>query len=189
MILTQFQSVGRDLFTTGLISSNTGNLSIRMGEPLIITRRGSGLRNLAEADLIQTGLCKNDRNTPLASVELPVHRAIYRDTPALAIVHAHPPYATALSLTDREINPLGTESRTLLGTVPVVGWGLEVKPGGLADIIAAALREHRIVMVHGHGTFAIGQLMEEAHNYTTLLEESSKVICLLRTLRVSVPKE
>ena len=91
MILSQFQTVGRDLFTKGLVSSHSGNLSIRLGERLIITRRGSRLNCLEENDLIETGLNKNDRNTPLASVELPVHRAIYRETAALAIVHAHPP--------------------------------------------------------------------------------------------------
>jgi len=91
MILSQFQTVGRDLFTKGLVSSHSGNLSIRLGERIIITRRSSRLGCLEEHDLIETGLSKNDRNTPLASVELAVHRAIYQQTSALAIVHAPPP--------------------------------------------------------------------------------------------------
>jgi L-fuculose-phosphate aldolase len=66
---------------------------------------------------------------------------------------------------------------------------MEVTPGGLADIIAQALKQHRIVMVHGHGSFAIGQLLEEAHNYTTILEESCRVTCLLRSLQASSPKK
>jgi L-fuculose-phosphate aldolase len=53
----------------------------------------------------------------------------------------------------------------------------------MTDEIAEALMEHRIVLVHGHGTFAIGQLLEEALNYTTTLEESCQVICLLKSLR------
>jgi L-fuculose-phosphate aldolase len=157
MILDRFQSVGRDLFATGLVSSNTGNLSVRMGDRLIITRRGCNLGSIQEHDLIETGTFHNDRNTPLASVELAVHRAIYRETPAAAIVHAHPSYAVALSLTD--------------------------------TVIAAALKEHRIVMIHGHGSFAIGQLLEEAHNFTTMLEESCRVICLLRSLQAGMPKK
>ncbi|MBA7668807.1 hypothetical protein ES703_76923 [subsurface metagenome] len=67
--------------------------------------------------------------------------------------------------------------------VPVLGWKMRVKPGGLGDEIARALKQRRIIMVHGHGTFAIGQLLEEAHNYTTTLEESCQVICLLKSLR------
>jgi L-fuculose-phosphate aldolase len=189
MILSQFQTVGHDLFTKGLVSSHSGNLSIRLGERIIITRRNSGLGSLEEHDLIETGINKNDRNTPLASIELAVHRAIYRETPALAIVHAHPPHAVALSLTEKEIVPIDAEGLSTVGRVPVLGWHMEVKPGGLADIIAQALKQHRIIMVHGHGSFAIGQLLEEAHNYTTTLEESCQVICLLKSLQVGVSKK
>ena len=91
MILTQFQNVGHDLFTRGLVSSHSGNLSIRLGERIIISRRGSRLGCIQENDLIETGLNKNDRATPLASEELTVHRAIYQQTSALAVVDAiHP---------------------------------------------------------------------------------------------------
>jgi L-fuculose-phosphate aldolase len=189
MILTQFQTVGHELFTKGLVSAHSGNLSIRLGERVTITRRNSKLGCLEEHDLIETGLNKNDRNTPLASIELAVHRAIYQQTPASAIVHAHPPHAVALSLTETEIVPIDTEGLSLLGGVPVLGWNMEVKPGGLAEIIAQALKKRRIIMVHGHGSFAIGQLLEEAHNYTTALEESCQVICLLKSLQVGLPKK
>jgi len=188
MILSQFQTVGRDLFAQGLVSSHTGNLSIRLGDRLIVTRRGSRLGCLQESDLIETGINKNDRSTPLASTELAVHRAIYRETPASAIVHAHPPHAVALSLAESEIVPSDTEGLSLLGQVPVLGWHMDVKPGGLADIISQALKHCRIVMVHGHGSFAIGQLLEEAHGCTTMLEESCQVICLCKSLQVS-PEE
>ena len=184
MILSQFQTVGNDLFTRGLVSSHSGNLSIRLGERMIITRRSAMLGCLHEHDLIDTGVSKNDRSTPLASTELAVHRAIYQETSALAIVHAHPPHVVALSLTETEIVPSDAEGLSIVGQVPVLGWHMEVKLGGLAGIIAQALKQHKIVMVHSHGSFAIGQLLEEAHNYTTTLEESCQVICLLRSLQV-----
>ena len=189
MILAQFQTVGHDLFTKGLVSSHSGNLSIRLGERIIITRRTSRLGCLGEHDLIETGISKNDRNTPLASIELAVHRAIYRETTASAVVHAHPSHAVALSLTETEIVTMCTEGLSMLGRVPVLGWHMKVEPGGLADIIAQALKQHRIVMVHGHGSFAIGQLLEEAHNCTATLEESCQVICLLKSLQVDVPRK
>ena len=185
MILSQFETVGSDLFTRGLVSSHSGNLSIRLEERLIITRRGSRLGCLQECDLIETGISKNDRSTPLASTELAVHRAIYQQTPALAIVHAHPPYAVALSLVEAEIVPNCVEGLATVGRVPVLGWHMEVRPGGLADIIAQTLKQHRIVVVRGHGSFAIGQLLEEGHDCTTALEESCQVLCLLRSLQVS----
>jgi L-fuculose-phosphate aldolase len=153
-----------------------------MGENIVITRRGTQLNSLEENDLIETGICKNNRVTPLASIELPVHRAIYQQTASQAIVHAHPPHAIALSLTEREIIPTN-EWLPVIGRVPVIGWNMEVRPGGLADIIAQALKEHRIVMVHGHGSFAIGQLLEEAYAFTTALEAGCQVNCLLKSLQ------
>jgi L-fuculose-phosphate aldolase len=183
MILSQFQTVGHDLFNRGLVASHSGNLSIRLGDRIVITRRGSMLGCLQEHDLIETGLSKNDRSTPLASTELAVHRAIYQETSALAIVHAHPPHSIALSLTETEIVPNCVEGLSTVGRVPVLGWNMDVKPGGLADIIAEALKQHRIIMVHGHGSFAVGQLLEEAYSCTTTLEESCQVICLLKSLQ------
>ncbi len=188
MILSQFQSVGRDLFARGLVSSHSGTLRIRLGENIIITRRDSRLGCLQEHDLIETGVSKNNRATPLASLELAVHRAIYQETSALAIVHAHPPHAVALSLTETEIVPNSAEGLSVVGRVPVLGWHMEVRPGGLADIIARALNQCRIAMVHGHGSFAIGQLLEGAYNCTTTLEESCQVICLLRSLKANPAK-
>ena len=189
MILSQFQTVGHDLFARGLISSHSGNLSIRLADRLIITRRGSRLSCLGERDLIETGIDRNDRNTPLASTELAVHRAIYQQTSASAIAHAHPPHAVALSLTENEIVPNDTEGLSIVGQVPVLGWYIDVRPGGLADVIAQALKQCRVIMVHGHGSFAIGQLLEEAHNCTTTLEESCQVICLLKSLTVGQTRQ
>jgi len=183
MISAQFQTVGRDLFARGLVSSNSGNLSIRIGDQVIITRRGGMLNCLSENDLIETGISKNSRATPLASTDLSIHRAIYRETQALAIVHAHPPHAVALSIRDKEIM-LGVEDSSLIGTVPVVGWSEELEKECLADIVARALKQHHIIMVHNHGSYAIGQLLEEAYNFTTALEHGSQVLCLTRSLQV-----
>lgn len=189
MILSQFQTVGHDLFTRGLVSSHVGNLSIRLRDRIIITRRSSMLNCLHEYDLIETGVSRNNRLTPLASANLDVHRAIYRETQAQAIVHAHPPHAIALSLTETEIMPSTAEGLSVVGTVPVVGWQMEVKSGELADIIAQALKQQRIIMVQGQGSFAIGQLLEEAYNFTTMLEESCQILYLLKSLQVSPANE
>ncbi|HEX77178.1 MAG TPA: aldolase [Dehalococcoidia bacterium] len=184
MSLARFQSVGRDLFTRGLVSSHGGNLSIRQGDQLLITRRSSMLGNLEEQDLLEIGIDKNTRVTPLASTELRVHRAIYEKTPAQAVVHAHPPHAIALSLTERHIVPTDMEGRNLLPRVPVLGWNTRVSPGCLAEAIVEALKEHPVVIIRGHGSFATGQLLEEAYHYTTVLEESCRILCLLRSLGV-----
>lgn len=189
MFLNQFQNVGRSLFSRGLISSQSGSLSIRMGDKLIITRRGVNLGTLQENDLVETGINKNDRATPLSSVELNVHRAIYQCTQARAVVHAHPTHVTALSMVETELASDHLEYFCSLGRVPVLGWGMEVKPGGLADVIAESLKENRITVVRGHGTFAIGQLLDEAFHSTTSLEQASEILCLMRSIQSNVPSK
>ncbi len=185
-MLSQFQRVGRDLFTRGLAASSTGNLSVRLGDRIVITRRNCELGSLEEDDLVETGLSKNDRATPMASADLAVHRAIYRLTPAQAVVHAHPPHAIALSLAVAEIVPNCAEGLAIVGEVPVLGGDGLDKPADFAAKIAASLREHRAVMLHGHGSYAVGQLLEEAYQGTAMLEESSQVTCLLKSLQVNV---
>lgn len=185
MILSQFQAIGHNLFARGLVSSHSGNLSIRFGERLLITHRNSMLGCLQEQDLVETGLSKNDRLTPLASTELAVHRFIYKRAPCLAIVHAHPPYAVALSFTEPEIVPCDMEGRLLLSKVPILGQEMVVRPGELAEEIAEALAQHKVVVVRGHGSFAVGQLLEEAYHYTTALEESCRLLYLLKTLGIN----
>jgi L-fuculose-phosphate aldolase len=184
MFFNQFQKVGQSLFQRGMVSSQTGNLSIRMGDHLIITRRGANMGALQEKDLVETGISRNDRSTPLASVELPVHRMIYQNTQARAIVHAHPTHVTALSMSEKEIYSAELEVFCVLGKVPVVGWGMEVKPGGLCDVISEALKDHQIITLRGHGTFAIGTIMDEAFNSTTALEEACEVLYLMKAMQV-----
>lgn len=187
-MLNQFQKVGRDLFTRGLVASSSGNLSVRLGDRILITRRSCQLGSLEEHDLVETGLVKNDRATPMASADLAVHRAIYQSTPAQAIVHAHPPHAIALSLAVSEIVPNCAEGLATVGEVPVLGDGGLAKPADLVVKISASLKEHRAVMLHGHGSYAVGQLLEDAYHGTAMLEESSQVTCLLKSLQVSEAK-
>ena len=80
-IQRQFQEIGRDLYVADLVSSHGGNLSVRLGDRVIIKRRGAMLGRLKEGDLIETRLEKPDSGVVLASTELVVHRAIYLATP------------------------------------------------------------------------------------------------------------
>ena len=180
-ILSQFQAVGRDLFQRGLVSSHSGNLSLRLGDSLVITRRGCMLGDIRDLDLIETRLDRSDRISPLASSELAVHRAVYLHSEARAVVHAHPPHAITLSFTEKEVVPCDGEGVKLLPLVPVLG-GVGITPRDIADSIAEALKEHHIVLVYGHGCFAAGQLLEETLLWTTALEESCHILFLLKTL-------
>ena len=177
-MLKEFQDFGRDLFLAGLNSSHSGNLSVRLGDRIVITRRGAMLGRLNEGDLIETGLEKNDSNIILASTEIRVHRAIYQKTAALAIVHAHPVHAIALSLKGEDIIPLDSEGAYLLHKIPVISAEHTIGSQELEATLPEALREYKIVMVKGHGSFAVGQLLEEAYQWTSALEHIARIICL-----------
>jgi L-fuculose-phosphate aldolase len=120
----------------------------------------------------------------LASKELAVHRCIYKNTSASAVVHAHPPYAVALSFLENEILPPDLEGQAMLSRVPVLSTDMAAEAGELADDIARLMGEHRVVLVRGHGTFAASQLLEEAYYYTVVLEHSCRLLYLLKALQV-----
>jgi L-fuculose-phosphate aldolase len=185
-VLEQFQRIGRDLFVAGLISSHGGNLSVRQGDRILITRRGSMLAHLEERDVIDTGLEENDANVTLASTEIVVHRAIYQQTSALAIVHTHPPYAIAQSLVKDEIVPVDSEGSYLLHKVPVVEAHLTAGSAEVAKRVPRLLKEYDLVMLRGHGPFAIGHLLEEAYQLTSVLEMACRILTISEGMGAAV---
>ncbi len=185
LLVADFQQVGSDIFLRGLSSSHGGNLSVRLGERLLITRRWAQLGHLTEQDIVETGVARNDRGTPVASSELAIHRAIYASTPAQAIVHAHPVYATSMSLLEDAIEPLDAQGRRDLGAIPVIGDTIIEDVRDVVDAVVEALKSNRVVVVRGHGTFATGQLLHEAHGWTSLLEESCRLLVTTQLLRAA----
>lgn len=181
-MLNIFQQIGRDLFQSGLNNSHSGNISVRFGDRIIITRRGSMLGHLQEGDLIETGLDRNDSNITLASTEIRVHRAIYKRTPALAVVHAHPPHAIALSLVEDEIIPVDSEGSYLMHKIPVVCAEHTIGSEEIEQALPEVLNDYKAVMIRGHGSFAVGQLPEEAYQLTSSLEHSCRILVLTRSL-------
>lgn len=181
-ILRQFQEIGRDLYVADLVSSHGGNISIRLGDRLIIKRRGAMLGRLREEDLIETGLEKTDSGVMLASTELIVHRAIYLATRALAVVHAHPRTAIALSLSREEIVPIDNEASYLLHKVPVVAAEFASGSPELVEKVPAALQQYKIVMLRGHGCFSVGQTLDEAFQWVSCLEEACQIIMAAKTI-------
>lgn len=181
-LIQQFQEIGRDMFVHNLISSHGGNISMRVGDRILISRRGSMLGRLKEQDIIETGLYKKDSGVTLASTELIVHRAIYLATPGLAVAHAHIRRAVALSLARDEIVPVDNEGSYLLKKVPVVEVEFASGTPQMANAVAEALKSYKIIMLRGHGSFAIGQTLEEAFQWTDALEEACEIILFSKML-------
>ena len=174
-IYEMFREIGEDLYIAQMISSHGGNLSIRLGDRVIIKRRGAQLGKLKPHDLIETRLDKNDSGVALASTELLVHRTVYLNTPALAICHCHPRTAVAFSFSRDEYVPIDNEASYLLKKIPVVTEEFASGTPQMAKKVAEALKNYKIIMLRGHGSFAIGQTLDEAFHWSSTLEESCQM--------------
>lgn len=177
-LIRTFREVGRDIFVAGLTTSHGGNMSIKDGGRIIITRRGSMLGRLTEDDLIETGAapCEADER---CSRELVVHRAIYAATDAKAIVHAHPPHTVARSFGADTISPADSEGLYILGDVPVVISTQTIASAEAGDVLASALTGAPVAVLRTHGPFAKGASLEEAFMHVSVLEASCVILDLL----------
>jgi L-fuculose-phosphate aldolase len=166
-----FRAVGRMLWESGLVSSHGGNMSVRLTDGgLLITRTGAMLGRIGEGDLVTVAADGSSRGEP--SMDTAVHRAVYAATDAGAALHAHPRHAIALSLLLDALEPADAEGKLRLGSVPVVD----------AEQVVEALREAPIVLARGHGSYARGDDLWQALQWTSVLEESAQVLWLLRSM-------
>jgi L-fuculose-phosphate aldolase len=155
-------------------------MSVRTDTGILITKSGAPLGFLDETLLIEGRL---DIPLPGASMELPVHQAIYRNTDAGAVIHAHPTCAVVLSFFSETVIPADSEGGLLLGRIPVIIDKKVSAPQGIADAVSEHLKNAAAVIVQGHGTFVRGITLEEAFSRTSTLEASCRVLYKLMILR------
>lgn len=172
-----FAFVGRELFLAGLNNSHSGNLSVRDGRDLVITRTGTMLGAIGIDRLVRVPIEGEHPDDRLASVELPTHRAIYRATSARAIVHAHPKSLIALSLRNDRIVPIDEEGRHYTPEgIPVVSAARAIGSEEMAVVLAAALRGSPGAVLRGHGMFAIGASLEAGLKLISSAEHSAEIL-------------
>ena len=173
-----FREVGRDLFLAGHVTARHGNLSVRDGDRIYITRSGSMLSRLEPNDIISTRMEPSDRDRG-CSRELVVHRAVYEATDATAICHAHPPHTMFRSLVEDEIRPLDSEARFVIGdSVPVLVPKVKIGSAEAAEMLAEALQSVPAAVLRTHGPFAVGATLWDAWGVITVLEESCHILDL-----------
>jgi L-fuculose-phosphate aldolase len=175
---------GRDLYAAGLVTSHGGNLSMRAlgaGDGgTLITATGAMLGRLVAEDFVPVAADgKPAPEVPAPSSNTTIHLAIYAaHREAGAIIHAHPVHAIARTLAEDSelIEPANFEGKLFLPQVPVLPEGSEDAP----EVIAAAidLATIPLVMVRGHGSFAIGTDIWHALMYSSSLEEAAQILTL-----------
>jgi L-fuculose-phosphate aldolase len=167
-------------------NSHSGNLSIRNQRLMVITRSGAMLHRLEYTDLVETLIADEDSESARASREIPVHRAIYSHTKAQAIVHAHPPHLIALSMQCDVIRPVDAEGLYFFNNgAPVIGVSNSIASEEVAQKIVPQFANSPIVIVRGHGAFAIGENLEESLHWLSSLEHSAKLVLLTNQFAIN----
>ncbi|MGP8330177.1 MAG: aldolase, partial [Methanosarcinaceae archaeon] len=171
----EISNIGKKLVNHGLVESHFGNISVRIGNKMLITRSGSALDELTKNSVVEVEIEGTSGLDLIASSETIVHREIYKNTSALAIIHAHCQFAVTESLlSDFDyIVPVDSEGQYFLHEIPIVKGGIGTTK--LAENTACALAEHKGAIIYSHGTFAVGKILDEAYVVTTQIEHSCAV--------------
>ena len=174
-IFREFRRIGQYLDSHGLTSSHGGNISVRQGEKMLVKRRGAMLGDLHPWDVVEMPIEEIDSKIMIASTEALVHRAIYRETDHLAVIHCHPVHTIALSLIEDEITAIDAEGAFNLKRIPILDLKLPIGPHESAIHVPKMLNNYKVVVVRSHGIFAGAETLEEALNWVTVCEEASTI--------------
>lgn len=110
-----------------------------------------------------------------------IHGTIHRQCPAARVVlHCHPPHATALAmLADPEMKPLDNNTARFFRRVAI-----DRGFGGIADEaeeglrLAAALGNHRTLMMGNHGVTCTGETVAAAFEDLYFFEKAAQTLLL-----------
>jgi L-fuculose-phosphate aldolase len=166
---------GRALAGSGLVVGVAGNVSAREEGLVAVSPTGARLAQLTAADVAIVDLDGGLVDAPLVPTsELPVHLAIYRHFDAAAVVHTHPPMATAVACVTDELPCFHYALLALGGDVRVAPYATF----GTADLAASvveALDGRTAALMGSHGAVTYGDSLQAAIDATELLEWACKV--------------
>lgn len=155
---------GLDLARTGLSPQRSGNISVRVGDVVLITPSGVGYEDLLPGDIVALSLDGSVASGRFApSSEAPMHLAVYRARPEVgAIVHAHSDHAVTLAVLKRAI--------PAFHYMVAVAGGKDIRCAPYATFGSEALAAHAVKALEGrkacllahHGQIALGATVEEA---------------------------
>lgn len=158
----------------GLVVGGSGNLSVRVGERVLVTPRRARLSAVDPAACVEVALddgavAADHGHESEPSSEAPLHRAVYQATGAGAVVHTHSRFATVLG--------------TLVDEIPAVHYGLVAFGGpvrtapfhvfgseALARSVAAALQGSSAALLANHGAVVCAETVGRAVELAIELE-------------------
>jgi L-fuculose-phosphate aldolase len=177
--------IGRRLYAHGFAAGNAGNISYRLSDNVILctpTQICKGLmtvEDLCEVDMDGNQIAGKRKRTS----EILMHLAIYQADPsAKAVVHCHPPHATAFGIARVDIpSCILPEVEVFLGVVPRADYET---PGGqrFAETVRPFVGKANTVVLSNHGTVSWGPTVERAYWYTEILDSYCRMLMSAKQL-------
>ncbi|HET9988130.1 MAG TPA: class II aldolase/adducin family protein, partial [Kofleriaceae bacterium] len=149
----------RHLHAAGWVANHDGNVTARDGSRFIATPTATSKRLIQDKDLIEVDTKGAVIGRGKVFGEIGLHLAVYERRPDIgAVVHAHPPFATAIA--SSRGNPIETpfiaEAVVSLGpNIPKLPYA---QPGNAAkEVLAPWCELVDVVLLGNHGVLAWGK--------------------------------
>jgi L-fuculose-phosphate aldolase len=153
------------LYRLGFTPGTSGNLSVRLDRHrLLVTPTGVSKALLKAADMVIVDLNgKLLAGTRNVTSEISMHLAVYhRREEVGAVVHSHPPIATAFACSGRALNEmLCQEAVMTLGAVPLAQYAT-TGTDEVATSLAPLIPGHEAILMANHGVVSYGETLLEA---------------------------
>lgn len=175
--------VARRLDQKGILTSTDGNISALLDDGgTLITPSGSCKGEL-EPDKIVRLFRDGSARSGKPSSEIALHRLIYAKRPDVrAIVHAHPPYATAYAVAGMALDqPILSEAILALGRVPVASYAMPTAEE-LARSVEPFVTMHDAVLLRFHGAVCFAPDIEQACHLMETLEHVARIDYIRRSM-------
>ncbi len=178
---SQVAQVARDLHARGWVANHDGNVTARDGARFLATPTATSKRAITERGLLELDPAGKVVGAGKVFGELGLHLAVYQRRPDVgAIIHAHPPHATAIAcaaggVDDHPIaRPFIAEAVVSLGPlIPRVPFASPGEPAVAA--LAPWCEEVDAVLLGGHGAIAWGADLEQALLRLELVEHLARI--------------
>jgi L-fuculose-phosphate aldolase len=177
--------IGRRVYAKGFAAANDGNISVRLNEreflctPTMVSKGYLKPEDVCKVD----GEGKQLAGVRKRSSEFLLHLAVYKNRPDVnAVVHCHPPHATAFAVAHEPIPKcVLPEVEVFLGEVPVAVYET---PGGqkFADTITPFVKDCNTIILANHGTITFGPDLEKAYWNSEIIDAYCKILILARQL-------
>lgn len=152
----------RILALEGYTDLTLGHVSARMpGDSVVqIKRRGVALDEVEPEDVVPLDPGNEEAfDSPEMHLEAVLHTEVYRARPDVgAVIHGHPPYATALSACGAELQLLTHDAVLFADGIALFEETPELITGpALGEAVARALGSRRVVLMRNHGVLVVGK--------------------------------